>query len=507
MNKTLKVLLIIILIALVLRVFVVIEVPRTMGDDEAEYLLLAKGMVSAGRYGFATDYSMTSWNGIVIFDDEHMHLAKEHGIRPPFYPLTVAAFFKVFGISENTSVIPNIIFGTLIIILTFLIGLKIFDRSVALLSSVFLITEKNMLAYSVVGLTEVEFIFFSLVSIYFFFSCFENKNRGKIIVSALFLGLAFLTRYEAVLIGIAYVIYFVYKERLAWIKDKNILVAIVILFLTISPWLYRNYLVFGNPIDIGYATGEALSTSAESMSSMTYRVSNKMIGYLISLSIYAITPTLVMLGLAGAVFCIFEKNEKRDFLKFISLLFLIYLVFFAFTQTWTMRYFYIFIPFVSLFASYCLIRIYSLIRAEDEIKAKVVVGIMILTVLGGSSWLAVEEIRGDKTPIYTEGFSIYEENGEWIKNNLPKDSIIITNHWMESFYSNRCCYIMDNISDLDRAIEDCEKWNLSVYLDLDGYLIWGACKEELIRKIINENPDIEFININKGHTIFMVEKE
>ena len=158
---------------------------------------------------------------------------------PPLFHIVSAFIYSVSGNAADTAVkFISPTFAILTLILTFLIVKQIFNSKIGLYTLVFLAFIPLFMDYAIFSYVESMLTFFVVLSIYF-----AIKNR--IILASIATGLGILTKYNALFI-IPLLIYIIYKNNKG--LTKNILTVILLPLIIASPWLIRNWILFGNPI-------------------------------------------------------------------------------------------------------------------------------------------------------------------------------------------------------------------------------------------------------------------
>ncbi len=135
--------------------------------------------------------------------------------------------------------LPSIILPVLIAAGIYQI-LKKFDVRKAIVASLLFLTIPLSLFFPLIS-TDVPLIFFSFYSTYFLYRAIEKNNKlFYFLLSGICLGLAFLSKYFAVLLGLAFFIYF-----LTHYASKKRLLGFLILFTAVLPFglinIYWNY--------------------------------------------------------------------------------------------------------------------------------------------------------------------------------------------------------------------------------------------------------------------------
>ncbi|VGO19670.1 ArnT family glycosyltransferase [Pontiella sulfatireligans] len=214
--------------------------------------------------------------------DDHPDL-----LHPPAYPAVLAAGFKFFEFvgadpfsipigsrsatmpAEQWVVLPiNHIFTILTGGLLFLMGKRLFSREIGFLGMTIYYLSNVAWQDSISGLNISMATFFVMAAFYAMVVSMLNRRDGSttagwavpFVLSVLFAAIAFLTRYiaAAAVPGIA---------LFAWLMSGRFrggtrfaLVFIVLFMVLISPWLYRNFKISGNPVGMAAHTSLADTT-------------------------------------------------------------------------------------------------------------------------------------------------------------------------------------------------------------------------------------------------------
>lgn len=150
----------------------------------------------------------------------------------------IMRLFMVFGSSPLALRMPAIL-STLAIGAGIYLALSRFDRGKAFLAAVlFLVSPLNILYVPVS--TDTPVIFFAFLSAFFFHKAEEGGRYPHYLLSGLFLGCAFLSKYFAALLGFSYLIYYLVSP-----KDKRKTAGLALVFAAVVPFvllnLYWNY--------------------------------------------------------------------------------------------------------------------------------------------------------------------------------------------------------------------------------------------------------------------------
>lgn len=213
------------------------------------------------RMGFFV--SLQPWNNevvnktIIVSDASGYHqlalsiLAKKSfedfdAFRTPGYPVFVALLYSISSGSVWFVLLIQILLNLISVVLVYKIASTIFSRKIALLSAFLFAIDPLQVIYSVQLLTDTLFVFLFLASVYYLCKSIKENNFSSICLSALILGIATLVRPISFLFPIV-AIFFILALCNLKLKLKLIYSILfgVIFIATISPWLFHNYLKYG----------------------------------------------------------------------------------------------------------------------------------------------------------------------------------------------------------------------------------------------------------------------
>jgi len=185
-----------------------------------------------------------------------------YSFRPPLFHFFVAGAYELFGGYWGVIFFHIILASLLPLLGMILVGYFIEDRRVLIALGIFLALEPSLVLYSVFLYSEIFFIFLFFISLWALFEYMKNERLRFLALSAFLLGLATLTRptteYLPLVIGA--VLLWSWRGHILSRKTFAHLGVYAALFLlTISPWVYRNYVVFG-VLGISPQTGVNLYT-------------------------------------------------------------------------------------------------------------------------------------------------------------------------------------------------------------------------------------------------------
>lgn len=171
---------------------------------------------------------------------------------PPLYPLFMAG-----SLALTNSLIPLIVFqiilSSLMPLLVFLIAKRFSENNyVATGASALMAFELMSITWSTLILTEVVAIFLLLLAVLFFLRFIEDASSRNAAFAGLFLGLSTLTRPHAQFVFFAMFVFLLFLLMQRWRRNEmfrkqaiGVLIFSTLFFITLSPWLVRNYYQFG----------------------------------------------------------------------------------------------------------------------------------------------------------------------------------------------------------------------------------------------------------------------
>src|SRR3989344_517034 len=194
-KTTTKLLVLILLLSAVSRIFY-LDSPKKDYFDEVYHAFTARQMLEGNS--FAWEW----WNA-------HPEGFAYEWTHPPMAKLIMAAGMSLFGENQLGWRLPGALFGVIATLLVFLVTLSLFkNRSVALVASLVFALEGLPLTLSRIGMNDIYFLTFMLLSIYLYI----NDNH---FVSSLSLGMAAASKWSTLYaLPIFLVAHFVLKKKI-----------------------------------------------------------------------------------------------------------------------------------------------------------------------------------------------------------------------------------------------------------------------------------------------------
>jgi len=163
--------------------------------------------------------------------------------HPPLYNYFIALSYKLFGSSHLSAVSVSIMFGSLMILIVFLLGRELYDDRVGILAAFFLCIDPVHWICSEKIWMETTMSFFMLAAVYLF--VLGQKRKVYMVLSGLSVGLAMLTKYPGALAFLAIISFAMFFDR-SLFKQKYFWVLCFVSILVFSPWIIWNWSVYDN---------------------------------------------------------------------------------------------------------------------------------------------------------------------------------------------------------------------------------------------------------------------
>lgn len=176
------------------------------------------------------------------WDRYHIWLHKQ-----PLFLWQIALSFKIFGVSEFALRLPNVVLGTILVLITYRSGKLLVNKQVGYVSGLFMISTIYFLEL-IAGRQELEhndftFLVYISLSIWSFIEYYYTKKKIWIYLIGLFSGMAILCKW---LVGLlVYFGWFILRIMLKKIKlteNKDIFISLLITLLISLPWQILTFL-------------------------------------------------------------------------------------------------------------------------------------------------------------------------------------------------------------------------------------------------------------------------
>jgi len=467
------------------------------------FLVVISGAFIVRLYYFILTRTQTIWwdEGEYLSTSIHWVFGIPYDInpqRPILLPLLESLIIFLGGSELLIKFLLVLLPSIGIVIITYALGKEMYDKKIGLIASA--ITGSFwLLLFNTTRLhVEAILMFFTYLSIYSFWKGFVQGNNKYKLLTGLFLGLSFLTKFTSVLTIISLAFFLLITERLKIFKDKHAWLSGLIFIITVLPYFIWSRIKFGSFFIFlgGSAEVSALVGRGEIGRSFDWSILKNIPHftlplYIILLFIGIFTLYKLILGLD----LLLKKREKIFYADlFIILFMVINLSFFIFIQRsaedrWLM-------PIV--LSIFFLIAKGLIFTYELMIKFKVpkiIAVVIIVTLISAGSYShikAANNIIEAKKDTYIQ----VKQAAHWIKENSNKEDIILTASGPQTtYYSKRGTIGYGNKEVILKKIEEL-KPRYAVLSIFEGHPEW-------VQPYIQDNPK-KFVPI---HAFFLDQEQ
>lgn len=232
-----KTIVIILGLGLIVRIalfFYLLDKPRAFIDDDSSTYLQSAENMRLG-HGF-------SWDSPPTY--------KPDAFRTPGYPLFLLFHRVVFG-TYNSALITQSFLAVAIAFIIFLLAREYGKVKIGYMAAAIFLAMPFSLNVTLKFLTQTFFTFLLMLAVFYWIRFLKTNIWKYFLFTVVLLPIAALIRPIAQYIFIPFIISFVYAKWVLGpkINFKDVLIKsgliLVIFFLVLSPWLYRNYKTFG----------------------------------------------------------------------------------------------------------------------------------------------------------------------------------------------------------------------------------------------------------------------
>lgn len=178
--------------------------------------------------------------------------------RTPGYPIFISIIYFLFGIKPWIVLLVQLLLNAGSLTILYFWSKILFDRKIAIMSTMLYAIDPHTIYYSVNLLTETLFVFAFLASIFILTYGLSNRKIFFFLLSGFLFGLTALIRPIAQFSPLVAIVIISIYGGVKWsFKTKAIVSLIFIFVLTIYPWLHRNQLEYKH-LSLSYQQGSNL---------------------------------------------------------------------------------------------------------------------------------------------------------------------------------------------------------------------------------------------------------
>ena len=504
-NKTSTILMLVGFAAIILVNYLAFNKAFEDVDDNASYMIAAKSLVDKGApyYPYMPEMKPDTEGALGL-------------------PIMLIPFYLIWGM--NYVPMEILIFFTLIgsVIMSFLLFRKIAGTNFAVIITILFATHPYIVSFSSIIMTEIPYIFWSLLAIYLCLK-FEEKpkiNYWLLAGAVITIIMTYLTRAIGAGFVIAAMLYFLLKSNII----KNIRKKIIPFYKDVA---FKKFFLISALLAIVFiayqvwirAVGGA--SQAEALSKMNmfaqFQKNLGLVWDVFSQNIFCgklarfsvnqeylqpvnfLWATIFLVVMVGLVYSIIKKELIGLNFVFVLLLLLVGNVA---TQALTVsRYLIVFTPFMIYFLFLGIKVLIGLVDKKGKIAQ--VGGTLVFCLLLGNSFIgdAYNVQRSKQATLYPSQYQAFLDAAVWAKDNLPKESIVASR-------KERIFYVFSNglrgykhvtsneigrMQDEGMTVDEFQKMKLEkMAANNTDYVIidtFNAASVQLIYPIIEKNPD------------------
>ena len=189
--------------------------------DEGRYAEVPREMVETG------DYIVPHLNYVRYFE------------KPPLLYWAVAISYKLFGVNEWSFRFTNAAYAFLIVLFLYFFTRKWFNRKIALLSGLILISSFGFFSMARIVTTDMCFSFLLFASLLCFYDFYRNKKNVFLYLFYALAGLATLAKgpVSVILLGCTILIFLITEKNISFLKELKWIKGMAIYGIVVLPWI------------------------------------------------------------------------------------------------------------------------------------------------------------------------------------------------------------------------------------------------------------------------------
>ncbi len=209
--------------------------------DERFHALVAKNLMNHPLMPTLYDDTIVNMD-YDRWDRYHIWLHKQ-----PLFLWQIALSFKIFGVSEFALRLPNVVLGTILVLITYRSGKLLVNKRVGYISGLLMISTIYLLEL-IAGRQELEhndftFLVYISLTIWSFIEYYYTKKKIWIYLIGLFSGMAILCKWlVGLLVYFGWFVLRIMQKKIKITENKVILISLFITILISLPWQILTFL-------------------------------------------------------------------------------------------------------------------------------------------------------------------------------------------------------------------------------------------------------------------------
>jgi 4-amino-4-deoxy-L-arabinose transferase-like glycosyltransferase len=277
--------------------------------------------------------------------------------KPPFVIWLTIISYKIFGVTEFATWFFPTVFGILGIVGIYYLGKYLFNSKAGLFASLVLLSIPHYVLMARNSMMDIFLVGSSVIS--FLFLIKSKENNKYLVLSAVFLGMAFMSKNVIALLNMP--IFFCYlhiNNQLKVFKSKYFYISIIVFLAVILPWHLIMFFKYGSNFTDSYVTYHLIERYSENILQTKY---SSDVFYYFKIILQRTGSWWFILLIVLPVILKHIKQKSHEYKKLLLLAFWFMLIFVFFTISVTKVDHYIlpiYIPF-SLLIGYGLYKSYT----------------------------------------------------------------------------------------------------------------------------------------------------
>ncbi len=287
----------------------------------------------------------------------------QNAFYPPLFDAVTFLSFKAFGVSLFAARLVPVVFSVLSLWAVFELAHKMYGGKAALLSVVLLGVMPGYFWLSQMALLETMLVFFTTVSLLFFYLWLTTRQDKMLVITGLAVGLGFLTKYQMIVAGIIMLlsILFLARNQLKFALKKFSLVVVTAVLVAI-PWVFIAYGVYAAQIFSQWLYALQVGNPERSLYSERFPAP---IFYFIEMvwpydTVHPISIFIFVAGLAGLVFLAWRRRPQD---KYVLIWFVSVFVIFTLITNKEWRYVLPLFPAIAISAAVAFLALFGKLQA------------------------------------------------------------------------------------------------------------------------------------------------
>lgn len=167
-------------------------------------------------------------------------------LRTPGYPILLAICYFLFGIRPWLVLFIQILLNVVSLIIVYYLGKQLFNKRVGLISITLFALDPHQILFANTLLADTLFVAVFLCVMLFLIFGLKGKKITFLYISSFLLGVSTLIKPIATYFPFISIFLILFDREIKYMnKIKYSFCYIIVFIITISPWLYRNYLEYG----------------------------------------------------------------------------------------------------------------------------------------------------------------------------------------------------------------------------------------------------------------------